>query len=520
MTATAGEFFSPGSPDFLRELRSPEVYPHSVPEPVFLHETHISWVFLAGNFAYKIKKPLTTDFLDYGDLRKRHHACCEELRLGARYAEGLYLDVVPITVEDGHLHVDGDGQPVEFAVRMRRFPKGALLSEHLTAGLVTDEAMQRLGETVAGFHRRAAVHREDPDAFLAQTLNFSRANFRALAAWPHPEWAAAQAAIEHWTEDNFSHHQGHFRRRSQEGFVRECHGDLHSENIVRWHDHWVPFDGIEFNEALSQIDVLNDISFLVIDLQARGYRSLAASLLNAYLEQTGDYDSLFLLRWYLVYRAVVRAKVLGMRAAQASDRQAAEAASQKSRHWLELALATSEASGQTSAQRPELWITHGVSGSGKTTGSQQLIGTRGAVRLRSDVERKRLFGAASSSRSATATFGQGMYSAKASEATYQLLLLHARNILRAGYPVIVDATFLKHRDRLQFHQLAEAEGVPFGILDFQVDEATIRRRLAARAAVAKDASDADETVFRRQLAIQEPLTDSEKSSVISSTKPR
>jgi aminoglycoside phosphotransferase family enzyme/predicted kinase len=515
MTATTDEYLSPGSPDFLCELRSPAAYPHSVPAPVVLHETHISWVLLAGNFAYKIKKPVTTDFLDYGDLRKRHHACCEELRLGTRYTEGLYLDVVPITVEDGHLHVDGDGQPVEFAVRMRRFPEGALLSEQLIAGQVTDEAMQRLGETVAGFHRRAAVHREDPDTFLAQTLNFARANFRALAAWPQPEGTAARAAIERWTEENFSHYQGHFRRRIQEGFVRECHGDLHSENIVRWHDHWVPFDGIEFNEALSRIDVLNDIGFLVIDLQARGSRSLAASLLNAYLEQSGDYDALLLLRWYLVYRGMVRAKVLGMRAAQAKDRQAAEAASQQSRHWLELALATSE----PSAQRPELWITHGVSGSGKTTGSQPLIGSRGAVRLRSDIERKRLFGAASSSRSASATFGQGMYSAKASEATYQLLLLHARNILRAGYPVIVDATFLKQRDRLQFHRLAQAEGVPFGILDFQVDETTIVRRLAARAAAAKDASDADETVFRRQLTLQEPLTDSEKSWVIPSSPP-
>ncbi len=489
-------------------LLEPAAYVHSVVGPIVLHETHISWVLLAGNFAYKIKKPIINDFLDYGTLAKRHHACCEEFRLGSRYAEGMYLDIVPITFEDGQIRMDGDAQPIEFAVRMRRFPEESLLSRQLQAELVTPESMVQLATKIAGFHFVALKLEKPKGEMVTKILAQANENIELLQSEPLLKQDPVLQRLERWTQTYVANHESLFRTRLFEGFMRECHGDLHCENIVLWSGHFTPFDGIEFNSEYSWIDVISDYSFLIMDLQERGHHDLAFCFLNAYLEQTGDYRSLSLLRWYMVYRALVRAKVAVIRARQADHvlrlrQEQLEPARNYIRHADKMTLNC----------KRQLWITHGVSGSGKTTGSQRLIQKMGAIRIRSDIERKRLFKTSKAMQSSLG-FGQGMYSPTGSEATYSMLLALAKELLRANFPVVVDATFLKHADRQRFQHLAQTEGADFSIIDFKADDETLQQRIANRTHAQNDASDATAAILANQLLIQEPLTDAELTMTI------
>jgi len=493
----------------IEQFKDSSVYGHSVDGQIVVHETHISWVILAGHFAYKVKKAIETDFLDYTSLSKRHHACCEEMRLNSRYADGMYLDVVPIAMEDGCVKMDGDALPIEFAVRMRRFPEDSLLANRIDANRVNDSDMFQLAKSIASFHRRADVWRGSSDQAVAGILNQAKANFTNLYCPPLSEHENTLRQLEDWTDQFFARHKTLFERRVCEGFVRECHGDLHCENIVFWHEHFVPFDGIEFNSDYSWIDVLSDVAFLTMDLQARDRTDLAACFLNAYLEQTGDYESLQLLIWYKVYRALVRAKVAMLRYQQTSlDAGQPLELIATAKKFLLLAHQWIEAGPH------HLWITHGVSGSGKTTGSLEHVKAKGAIRIRSDIERKRLIGTSPTLHSSMG-LDEGIYAATTTRATYQALLGLARKILRSGFSVVVDATFLRFSDRKLFCDLARAEGVPFHILDFQAETTVLRRRIADRALARVDASDANLLVLERQLTEQDPLNDCELKQTVS-----
>jgi len=491
-------------------LTEASAYPHPVDGPIVVHETHISRVYLAGKYAYKIKKPVVTDFLDYGTLEKRHHACCEELRLGRRYSEGIYLDVVPISIDHGRLVVDGDSAPIEFAVRMRRFPDDALLSQQLPRGLVLAADMQQLAETIARIHQNASPLRTNQHSFLPSLQHRAQENFDAMAREPGEDWAASLCSeLEGWTRDTFLRLADRFRARLEEGWVRECHGDLHCNNIVLWHDHWVPFDGIEFNPEFSWIDVMNDLAFLVMDLHARAHADLAHGLLNAYLEHTGDYQGLRLLRWYMVYRAMVRAKVAVLREHQIdSASEMHRQVMNEAANYLRLAQRLSRGEG-----KPTLWITHGLSGSGKSTGAQRLVNASGMIRIRSDVERKRLFKSAAASTRVGEPLEHGIYTANASDATYARLRELASDILASGYSVIVDATFLKRAQRQPFQDLALALDAEFRILHFEAEAATLRARIAERSARGHDPSDADARVLEHQIRTQEPLAEPERRYV-------
>ncbi len=488
----------------IESLLEPSAYIHTVVGPVVLIETHISWVLLAGNFAYKIKKPMQTDFLDYKTLENRHHACCEELRLGNRYARGLYLDVVPITFEDGQTRMDGDARPIEFAVRMRRFDDNALLSQQLAKKLVKLEDVVQLAKTIAEFHAFAhKVNQPRGDEFVSRMALQANRNFDLLQSEPLLSQDSGLKNLENWTVAFVAKHKSCFLARTYDGFVRECHGDLHCDNIVFWSGHWVPFDGIEFNSELSWIDVANDISFLVMDLQERGYVELSAILLNAYLEETGDYQSLTIMRWYMVYRALVRAKVAVIRSRQLNHVQRLDSEQiAPAKAYIRLAEQIAH-----SADR-RLWITHGVSGSGKTTVSQRIVQKESAIRIRSDVERKRLFKTSKTSRQ-DGNSTDGLYSPTASEATYRRLFEVAKDVLHADFAVVVDATFLRRSDRQRFQVMARSENATFRIVDFQVDEATLRERINHRGLKQNDASDATIAILASQLLVQEPLTEDE-----------
>ena len=495
--ATTG---APGLDRLIAALRAPDCYPHAV-ENVELLQTHISCILLAGDYAYKIKKPVSLDFLDFSTVGARRHYCEEELRLNRRTAPGLYLEVIPIGGSESAPVLGGGGAAVEYTLKMRRFDQDALLDRMARRGALTAQHIDTLAPSLAAFH--AAIDRAGPDRefgsserILAPALqNFDQMLELAGAKTD----LALLARLRDWTAREHAALAAVFDARKRDGWVRECHGDLHLGNIALIEGVPTPFDGIEFSEELRWTDVMNDVAFLMMDLLDHRLPRLAFRFLNAYLELSGDYAGMRVLRFYLVYRALVRAKVSCMRAQQpgmvARERSEIE---QEHRRHLYLAERL------TAPRHAAMLIMHGLSGSGKTTVAQGLLEALGAVRLRSDVERKRLYGLSPQTRSGS-ELNAGLYAPGASERTYQRLAELAREVLAARYPVIVDAAFLKRSSRDRFAQLAHGAGAAFAIASCTASAATLRTRVAARERAARDASEAGLAVLEQQFAIQEPL---------------
>lgn len=496
------------SDSLVRALLDPAAYHEPCEGGVRLLETHISWVFLTDRHAYKVKKPIRNDYLDYATADRRAHFCREELRLNRRFAPELYIDVVPIVRDGETFRVGGAGEPYDFAVKMHRFPDDALLSQQVKRNGLGPEGVAELARIVAQFHFHACQNMP-PDAGRPETVfELAAGNFPELRRAAIPGTHSVLSNLEDWTRDFCRQHQPLFVRRRENGYVRECHGDLHLDNMLHWRGRWMPFDGIEFNRDLRWIDVLSDAAFLVMDFAARGHLEWSRDFVSQYLEQTVDYASLELLRFYTVYRALVRAKVLATRAGQddVSQGQRERLIADCVDH-LELARETA------SPPEPSLWITHGFSGAGKSSGCQEVVERRGAIRLRSDVVRKRIHGFRTDHRPSGSETGW-LYAESATKKTYDRLRQLAGQVLRAGYPAIVDATFLKADLRRQFADFAREQGVPFHILDFPAEEETLRRRVAERVASGNDVSDAGIEVLERQLRTAEPLTEAEREKAI------
>ena len=472
-------------------------------------ETHISCVFLTGRYAYKIKKAVDFGFLDFTTLAARRFFCEEELRLNRRLAPALYLDVVPITGSVDAPVLGGDGPVLEYAVRMREFPQDALASRILAHGKLSPADIDALAGKVAAFHDASGVAPRDgafgsPDEIM-RVAQQSFAQLRPLLATV--EERDEIEVLSAWTEREHAARQGAFLRRRKEGFVRECHGDLHLNNIARIDGELTIFDCIEFNESMRWIDVMSEVAFTVMDLHYRGRADLARRFLNAYLERTGDYAGLTVLRFYLVYRALVRAKIARLRSAQLQAGAARRALLAEYRAYVTLARIYAQST------RPALVVTHGLAGCGKTTLSQALLETVGAVRIRSDVERKRIHGIGALERGRNG-IDHGLYAPDATEATYRRLTALARHVVSAGLVAIIDATFLKRWQRDLFRDLATAFGVAFVVIDFAARDSTLRGRIAQRAAKASDASDADLAVLDHQLRTREPLAPEEQAFVV------
>lgn len=496
------------------DLLNPAVFPHPA-DHLECIETHISWVILAGDYAYKVKKPLDLGFLDFSTLAKRRAACEEELRINRRTAPMLYEAMVGISDNPVSVQADTEENPIEFAVRMRRFPQSALLAAVLAEHPHAPALMEQLATHVADFHAAAAV--ADPHgpygtpasvrAAMEQNVSQLRAHLRSHLR-PHgddPALLTLLDTVAQWSQSRFDALQTVFAERLAAGWVRECHGDLHLGNIMVQDGQPRLFDALEFNPALRWIDVMADIAFLVMDLHMRGRADLGWHVLNTWLEKTGDYAGLRLLPYYLSCRAIVRAKVAAIRLEQL-DGPARDTCLAECRAYLELA-----ASYSVPPQRA-LIITHGISGSGKTTHSQHLVDACGLIRIRSDVERKRLFGLAATQSSAG--IPGGIYTEEANQLTQTRLEMLARTVLDAGYPVLVDATFIRKAPRERMQDLAQAMGVPRLILAFVALPATLRARAAQRAAGAQDASEAHAGVVDSQLQICEGLDENELNTAM------
>ena len=485
-------------------LREPGCYPHSA-SPMQTLETHISHVLLVGDYAYKIKKPLNLGFLDFTTLDQRRFYCTEELRLNRRLAPDIYLDVVPI---GGSVAVPQLGMEpaIEYAVKMRRFGQEGLFDAMLARGELTSAHMDGLAILIADFHTRLpAADQDSPYGSPENIMAPARQNFDQLRPLlRRPDQQASLDAVQAATESAYAQLQQTFVERRRSGWVRECHGDLHLGNIALVDDRITVFDCIEFNPNLRWIDVMSEVAFLVMDLIVRNQKALAYRFVNAYLAQSGDYAGMAVLRFYLAYRALVRAKVHGLRARQPSTGKAEKKrALRDCLRYLKLARAFFKPG------PPALIINHGLSGSGKTMFSQSALETLGAVCVRSDVERKRLHHLPANARTGSGVESD-LYSLAATRATYQHLVELARSIVTAGFPVIVDATFIARWQRDQFHALARTLGVPFIIVDYRASISTLRRRVQTRESLGTDASEAGLAVLEKQLETEQPLSVDER----------
>ncbi len=486
-------------------LRDPAVYSHCV-DAVEVIETHISSVLLAGEYAYKLKKPVDLGFVDFSMLARRRHFCEEEVRLNRRSAPRLYLEVVPITRSrtSTALRIGGDGTVIDYAVRMRRFSRSAQLDQMAQLGTLDAALIDRMTDTIAALHARCDVAPSDrtfgaPDEISRWTMD----NLRELQRLtPDPSQRQRIELLARWTETEFARRAPAFAERRASGHVRECHGDLHLGNLVLIDAEPVPFDCIEFNPQLRFIDVMSDLAFTWMDLIDHGLPRLAWRLLNRYLEASGDYAGLATLRFYAVYRALVRAKVALIRRGQpgtaATEREIDERASTRY---------VTVAERLTQVTRPRMVLTCGVTGSGKTTVSQHLLEVLGALRVRSDVERKRLAGIAATEHLHIG-IGSDLYDAATTRRTYEQLMRAAIVIVDAGFPAIVDATFLHRADRAMFCELAKQLGAQPTIVFCQAARETLQARVAARLAHGTDASDATLDVLTDQLgALETPAGD-------------
>jgi uncharacterized protein len=377
----------------------------------------------------------------------------------------------------------------------------------LERGELIPRLIDDLAAEVAAFH--ASIERATADSGFGSAASITAPalqNFEQLEPLLHARAdVRLLRRLQVWTVRENQRLAARFAERQRDGFVRECHGDLHLGNMVLIAGKVRIFDAIEFNPALRWIDVISEVAFLVMDLIVRGRQDLGWRFLNTYLEHTGDYEGMRVLRYYIVYRAVVRAKVAAMRAEQANTGEAERAAlSAKRERHLATALQSAEEA------HPSLVVLHGLSGSGKTWWSQPILESIGAVRIRSDVERKRLHGLDREARTGSPV-GEGIYAPDATRDTYARMARLAESVLDGGCTVLVDATFLKHWQRDVFRDLAARLHVPFRIAHFDASPPTLAARIASRAAQGTDASEAGMEVLQAQLRGQEPLTAEEQA---------
>jgi aminoglycoside phosphotransferase family enzyme/predicted kinase len=495
--------------------RDPAAWPEPLPDPPRVEriETHISTLLLAGDGALKLKKPLALGFLDFGTLARREHCCREELRINRRTAPALYRDVLPVTGSLQAPRIGGDGPVLDWALWMRRFDNDRLYDRLARRGELTVEHVDALAEVVAAFH---AALPPSPPSFgdPAAALAANRDTLAALAdpalASGLPATAGPQLArLAAWCPARGAELAPRLAARRAQGAVVEGHGDLHLGNIVQHEGRPLLFDAIEFDPALRHIDRAADLAFTFMDLLDHGLPRLAWRLLSLTLEVSGDHEALPLLRWFAVDRALVRAKVALIGARQASAGVRAEALASAARR---IALAQALA---FPPPAPLLWV-GGLSGTGKSTVALALAQALGAVRVRSDVERKRLHGLRATERPADPAT---LYNPHSNARTYARLAEVARLGLAGEVPVVVDAALLHRAERETLRELARAAGRPCLGLWCSAPEPVLRERLARRAAQQQDPSDADAAVLAMQWRVHTAPAADEGAQVLDTDRP-
>lgn len=480
--------------EILEFLSTPDTYGPGV--EVETVRTHAAIVFLAGDAAYKVKRPVRYDYLDFSTLEKREAMLRRELELNQPAAPEIYRGLVPVMRQaDGSLKLGGDGEVVEWCLQMRRFPVGAELAAMAARDGISRALAEDIGVSIAEYHARAETRSADGRALVAaisKELDDAFADMPDVFCRTRMEMFHARVAAAIKTNAAL------LSERSRAGYVRRGHGDLHLGNMVLLDGRPVPFDALEFNERLGTLDVLYDLGFAIMDLLHRGLTEAANAVLGAYLyraRQPDHLDGLALLPLFLGLRAGIRAMVT-VQAARLADGPSGTGI-EGARAYLDHALE------YLSPPAPRLVAVGGFSGTGKTTLARQLAPViapvPGAIHLRSDLERKAMFCIDPLSH-----LPQEAYSEAVGERVYARLLDQAARILQAGHSVILDAVYARPEERRALSELAQRHGVTLTGLWLQADQQTLVSRVSARRG---DASDADETVVRKQVAVGKTAVD-------------
>ncbi len=491
-------------PPLARALLRPNAYPERV-EQVRMAETHVSWLFFTDRHVYKVKKPVDYGFLDFTTLEKRRHFCEREVELNSRLSPDVYLGVVSITRNGDRLSIEGKGEVVEYAVKMRRLPEGRAMNELLKRGLVSAGDVRALAARIADFHARAAsgpeitrlgdlaVVRENVEQNIEQTAPYvgvclSEAQFDDLVEY-------SRAFMDARAET--------FNRRASEGRIRDGHGDLHAANVFL--DNGIHIiDCIEFNDRFRCGDVAEDIAFLAMDLDFYGRTDLSSEFVVAYVEASGDPGLLELLDFFKVYRAWVRGKVTAFRLNDSSLPEGERGRIQDAaKSYFDLA----HSYAKQAIPRPLLILMTGLMGSGKTYLSERLAARWQMAHISSDVTRKALAGIGSTERRYE-DFGKGIYSPAFTRRTYDAMLEQARERLRGGESVILDASFSKRDERQQALDMAKDVGAAALVVECAAPDDEIARRLTRRVEGREPtASDGRLELYYQQKAVWEPTDD-------------
>jgi hypothetical protein len=489
-------------------MLQPEFYPHSVQEPIRLMQTHVSYVTLTGDYAYKVKKAVDFGFLNYSTLEKRKHFCEEELRLNQRAAAPIYLDALPIAQQDDTFILGSNDNPVEYAVKMRQFPQSALLSQMFERGELTEDLLRQLAEAIAQFHLSAQTD-DYIRAFgtvenVRQSIDENYEQTRDFVGGPQTQQQFDETKA--YTDEFFATRQDLFQQRMVQDKIRACHGDLHLNNICYWQDQLLLFDCIEFNEPFRFVDVMFDIAYIIMDLTVAGRDDLAAIFLSHYVEQIGDWEGLQILPLYVSRQSYVRAKVtsflLGDPSVSEEDKQAAAA---KAAKYYTLAWS------YVQQRQGRLLIMSGLSGSGKSTVARELSRQMGAIYLRSDAVRKHLAGIPVDKRG-----NNSLYTPEMSQKTYGRLVHLGTLLASQGYVVVLDAKFDTQANRERVIAAAQAHDLIPTIVHCEAPIDILKERVQQRSG---DIADATLEVLEKQQF--EPFSDDEAQYVttIDTTRP-
>jgi len=488
-------------PPLIQQMLQPGFYPHPVMEPVNLIQTHVSYVLLTGTYVYKIKKPVNYGFLDFSTLEKRQHFSQEELRLNQRGASELYLEVLPITQVGEQFQLGGAGEAVEYAVKLLQFPQEGLFTNLHDRGELTSDLLVRLATVLAMFHQQSPssdyIRRFGEVAKIREAID---ENYEQTQKYIGIAQTAEQfEETRQYTDRLFAERKAVFDRRRDQGWIRECHGDVHLRNITLWKDTIYLFDCIEFNEPFRFVDVMFDVAYIVMDLDVRDRPDLSTLFLNTYLEQMGDWEGMQVLPLYLSRQSYVRAKVTSF---LLDDPGVADAVKQEAiataRRYYQLAWS------YTCSRQGGIVIMTGLSGSGKSTVARALAQRIRAIHIRSDAVRKHLGGI-----SVEARGDASLYTPAMTQKTYDRLLELGITLAQDGYTVILDAKYDRQALRQVVRNQIEAIGLPLTILHCTAPLTVLQERVRHRTG---DIADATVEVLNQQTF--EPLTSEEAAVAI------
>ena len=481
-------------------MQRAEFYNHAVDLPIQVIQTHISWVFLTGEYAYKLKKPVDFGFLDFTTLEKRKFFIEEELRLNQRVAPDIYLEVLPISQQDNSYILGNDNNVEDYVLKMRQFPQESLLINIFNAGKLTKDLVIKLGKTVADFHKKTPTNDYINEFGRVEIIRESiESNYEVTQKYIGIAQTQQQyQETKQFTDDFLENKKSILLRRITEDKIRECHGDLHLKNICWWRNKIHLFDRIEFNEPFRFVDVIYDVAFTLMDLDVRGKSDLGNIFLNTYLEQTGDWQGVEVLPLYLCRQAYVRAKVTSFLLDDANISELEkEKAIASARDYYNLAWQ------YTRSQPGQIILMAGLSGSGKTTKAKAIAPVLNAIHIRSDAVRKHLAGIPLEQKAP-----EDIYSNDWTKKTYARLLELGILLAKQGFTIILDATYNRHKLREQVIQEINQHSLPLSIIYCHAPQEVLQQRLASRKSDISDAT--PELIFQQTF---EPFTATEKTYV-------